>query len=145
MSEDLFRKPKKPYVELSEANDVPDEIASREAWLKHLIRNESVIVDLFHGQYKSTLVCSQCQKISITFDPFMTLSLPIPGKKERYSFYFVPYKLDAEYTNFKGEVYLRESDSVLEFRSQIEKRYGVPTSNYLISFVQDNTVKKLID
>jgi hypothetical protein len=145
LSEDLFRKPKKPYVELSEANDVPDEIASREAWLKHLIRNESVIVDLFHGQYKSTLVCSQCQKISITFDPFMTLSLPIPGKKEKYPFYFVPYKLDAEYTNFKGEVYLRESDSVLEFRSQIEKRYGVPTSNYLISFVQDNTVKKLID
>jgi len=110
-----------------------------------LIRNESVIVDLFHGQYKSTLVCSQCSKISITFDPFMTLSLPIPGKKEKYSFYYVPYKLNADYTNLKGEVFLRETETVLEFRKSVERRYNVPPSNYLISFVQDNSVKKLLD
>ncbi len=116
MSEDLYRKGKKPYVEITDADGKPDEVASREAWTKHLIRNESVIVDLFHGQYKSTLVCSKCSKISITFDPFMTLSLPIPGKKEKYSFYYVPYKLDNEYTNFKGEVFLRETESVIEFR-----------------------------
>lgn len=145
LSEDLFRKPKKPYVDMSESNNLADHLASKEAWLKHLIRNESVIVDLFHGQYKSTLVCSVCQKISITFDPFMTLSLPIPGKKEKYKFYYVPYKLDSDYTNYQGEVFLRESESILEFREQIRKKYGVPTSNYLISFVQDNAVKKLLD
>ncbi|MBA0862818.1 hypothetical protein Goshw_013222 [Gossypium schwendimanii] len=31
------------------------------------------------GQYKSTLVCPVCSKISITFDPFMYLSLPLPS------------------------------------------------------------------
>lgn len=31
-----------------------------------------------HGQYKSKLVCPDCNKVSITFDPFCTLSLPIP-------------------------------------------------------------------
>jgi ubiquitin carboxyl-terminal hydrolase 4/11/15 len=31
------------------------------------------------GQYKSTLVCPECGKISITFDPFMYLSLPLPS------------------------------------------------------------------
>ena len=46
----------------------------------------------------------------------MTLSLPIPGKKEKYAFYYIPYKLDQGYTNYKGEVFLRESESVLEFR-----------------------------
>ncbi len=97
MSEDLYRKPKKPYVEMTEAGDRSDEEASKEAWTKHLIRNESIIVDLFHGQYKSTLVCSVCDKVSITFDPFMTLSLPIPGKKEKISFYYVPYKLTQDF------------------------------------------------
>lgn len=31
------------------------------------------------GQYKSTLVCPVCKKISVTFDPFMYLSLPLPS------------------------------------------------------------------
>lgn len=49
LCEDLYRKTKKPYVEMTEANGRPDYIASDEAWTKHLIRNESIIVDLFHG------------------------------------------------------------------------------------------------
>jgi hypothetical protein len=49
LSEDLYRKGKKPYVEITDADNKPDDVASREAWTKHLIRNESVIVDLFHG------------------------------------------------------------------------------------------------
>lgn len=35
------------------------------------------------GQYKSTLVCPVCSKISITFDPFMYLSLPLPSTVTR--------------------------------------------------------------
>ncbi len=97
---------------MTDAGGKPDEIASQEAWTKHLIRNESVIVDLFHGQYKSTLVCSVCSKISVTFDPFMTLSLPIPGKKEKYVFYLVPYNLTKDYKNIKGEVFLKETESI---------------------------------
>lgn len=30
------------------------------------------------GQYKSTIVCPQCGYVSVTFDPFGSLSLPIP-------------------------------------------------------------------
>lgn len=37
----------------------------------------------FQGQYKSTLVCPVCSKISITFDPFMYLSLPLPSTATR--------------------------------------------------------------
>ena len=130
---------------MTDAAGKSDQEASREAWTKHLIRNESVIVDLFHGQYKSTLVCSVCSKISITFDPFMTLSLPIPGKKEKYTFFFIPYKIDSEYTNLKGELHLRESDHISEFRRLFEKRYNVPQASFMISFVQDNQIKKLVD
>lgn len=34
---------------MTEANGRDDTIASKEAWINHLIRNESIIVDLFHG------------------------------------------------------------------------------------------------
>ena len=33
----------------------------------------------------STLVCPKCQKISITFDPFMYISLPMPAAKSKVS------------------------------------------------------------
>ncbi|WZH44855.1 Ubiquitin carboxyl-terminal hydrolase 12 [Fusarium acuminatum] len=42
------------------------------------LRDDSVIADLFTGLYKSTLKCPECGKISITFDPFNNLTLPIP-------------------------------------------------------------------
>lgn len=35
------------------------------------------------GQYKSTLVCPVCNKISVTFDPFMYLSLPLQSATTR--------------------------------------------------------------
>lgn len=35
------------------------------------------------GQYKSTLVCPACRKVSVTFDPFMYLSLPLPSTTMR--------------------------------------------------------------
>lgn len=35
------------------------------------------------GQYKSTLVCPNCKKVSVTFDPFMYLSLPLPSATTR--------------------------------------------------------------
>ena len=44
---------------------VLQEIAE-EAWQKYLLRNRSVIVNLFQGQIKSTLVCPDCQKVLFT-------------------------------------------------------------------------------
>lgn len=42
-----------------------------------------MIVDTFHGLLKSTVNCPECTKVSVTFDPFCYLSLPMPIKKER--------------------------------------------------------------
>ncbi len=43
--------------------DVVQEIAE-ETWLKYMMRNQSVVVRLFQGQLKSTLVCPLCNKVS---------------------------------------------------------------------------------
>jgi ubiquitin carboxyl-terminal hydrolase 4/11/15 len=56
---------------------------AKEAWDNYLKRNDSIIVDIFHGLLKSTLICPECHKVSVTFDPFCYLSLPLPIKKER--------------------------------------------------------------
>lgn len=46
-------------------------------WEGHLRRNQSIVVDLFQGQLKSTLECPVCERHSVTFDPFMYLSVPV--------------------------------------------------------------------
>jgi len=82
LHEDLNRVRQKPSVELKESDGRPDEIVSEEAWQRHLLRNNSIIVDLFQGQFKSTLVCPDCERVSVTFDPMMYLSLPLPMNLE---------------------------------------------------------------
>ncbi|KAK3103303.1 hypothetical protein FSP39_018356, partial [Pinctada imbricata] len=83
LHEDLNRIKKKPYIEQKDAGDRPDREVSKESWENYQKRNDSVIVDTFHGLLKSTVHCPECDKISVTFDPFCYLSLPLPIKKER--------------------------------------------------------------
>ncbi|KAJ7952218.1 Ubiquitin carboxyl-terminal hydrolase [Quillaja saponaria] len=83
LHEDLNRVKQKPYIEMKDSKDRPDEEVALECWNNHNARNDSLIVDVCQGQYKSTLVCPSCGKISITFDPFMYLSLPLPSTLTR--------------------------------------------------------------
>ncbi|KAG2676917.1 hypothetical protein I3760_12G073900 [Carya illinoinensis] len=83
LHEDLNRVKQKPYIETKDSDGQPDEEVADECWKYHKARNDSVIVDVCQGQYKSTLVCPVCGKISITFDPFMYLSLPLPSTVTR--------------------------------------------------------------
>ncbi|XP_078178002.1 ubiquitin carboxyl-terminal hydrolase 8-like isoform X2 [Carex rostrata] len=83
LHEDLNRVKQKPYIEIKDADGQPDEEVADEHWQYHLSRNNSIIVDTCQGQYKSTLVCPICKKVSITFDPFMYLSLPLSPSNTR--------------------------------------------------------------
>jgi ubiquitin carboxyl-terminal hydrolase 8 len=79
LHEDLNRVRVKPYVEQEENDGRPDALIAQETWNYHISRNNSIIVDLFHGLYKSRLSCADrsCNHVSVTFDPFMYLSLPL--------------------------------------------------------------------
>lgn len=84
LQEDLSRIKKKPYIEKPDSTDdmINDPEAIRamaeQVWDITRRRDDSVIADLFTGMYKSTLKCPECGKISITFDPFNNLTLPLP-------------------------------------------------------------------
>ncbi|KAJ5701966.1 hypothetical protein N7488_009514, partial [Penicillium malachiteum] len=88
LSEDLNRILKKPYIEKPDSTDemvhnrqALEEFAAK-CWDIYKARNDSVITDLFSGMYKSTLVCPECDKVSIMFDPFSHLTLPIPSDRD---------------------------------------------------------------
>lgn len=83
LHEDLNRVKQKPYIEMKDSDGRPDKEYADECWKNHKARNDSIIVDICQGQYKSTLICPVCDKISITFDPFMYLSLPLPSTVNR--------------------------------------------------------------
>uniref|UniRef100_H3B5N3 Ubiquitin carboxyl-terminal hydrolase n=1 Tax=Latimeria chalumnae TaxID=7897 RepID=H3B5N3_LATCH len=95
LHEDLNRIQNKPYTETLDSDGRPDEVVAEEAWQRHKMRNDSFIVDLFQGQYKSKLHCPVCSKVSITFDPFLYLPVPLPQKQKVLTvFYFAkePHK-----------------------------------------------------
>ena len=78
LHEDLNRVAEKPYVELKDSEGRPDLVVASEAWENHVLRNKSIVVDLFHGQLKSKVTCKVCSHESVRFDPFTFLSLPLP-------------------------------------------------------------------
>jgi ubiquitin carboxyl-terminal hydrolase 4/11/15 len=137
--EDLYRKEKKPYVEQTESEGKTDQEASIESWNKHVYRNESIILDLFHGQFKSTICCNQCDRISITFDPYLMVQVPIPSiRYEQISAYYIQYDMNKEeYTNHKLVFKMRDEDTLDDCRTYIEKVYGFNRSGFLISLVSD--------
>lgn len=63
--------------------------ASKRFWDFHRAKNDSILLDLFHGQYKSTINCLVCNNSSVYFEPFSTLTLDIPDLK-RLDFIVVP-------------------------------------------------------
>lgn len=82
LHEDLNRVTVKKYVQDAECDGLPEEVVAAQNWRNYLIRNKSIVVDLFQGQLRSSLTCTSCKYNRIKFDPFMYLSLPIPKKKE---------------------------------------------------------------
>ena len=81
INEDLNKVTNAPYEEIQEQKDNESDLdCANRFWNLHLRRNDSIITDLFSGQYKNTIECPDCHWISITYDPFNTLILPIPNK-----------------------------------------------------------------
>jgi hypothetical protein len=94
LHEDLNQVKQKQMVAVENAFGLPDAVAASQAWDRHLLRNRSEIVELFHGQMRSKLVCPTCSHVSVTFDPFSFLSLPLPRSDSRQmQVTFVPMKL----------------------------------------------------
>ncbi|KAM4612632.1 ubiquitin carboxyl-terminal hydrolase 4 [Polymixia lowei] len=142
LHEDLNRVKKKPYLALRDAEGRPDEIVAKEAWTNHRLRNDSVIVDIFHGLFKSTLVCPECSKISVTFDPFCYLTLPLPMKKDRTMEVFL-VRSDPQSRPTQYRVVVPKLGSVTDLCSALSRLCGIPPENMVVADVYNHRFHKI--
>ena len=77
-----------------------------------------------HGQFKSTVRCPDCDKLSITFDPYMSISLPIPEiKLVEKEYYWVPY--DTSKRCIKHFFTMKSHEPIKNLRKFIGSSYDV--------------------
>uniref|UniRef100_A0A672ISQ6 ubiquitinyl hydrolase 1 n=1 Tax=Salarias fasciatus TaxID=181472 RepID=A0A672ISQ6_SALFA len=137
LHEDLNRIQNKPYTETVDSDGRLDEVVAEEAWQRHKMRNDSFIVDLFQGQFKSKLVCPTCSKVSITFDPFLYLPVPLPQKQKVLSvFYFAkePHKKPIKFLVSVS----KENSSTVEVLESISRSVRVKPENLRLAEVGKN-------
>ncbi|XP_031584712.1 ubiquitin carboxyl-terminal hydrolase 8 [Oreochromis aureus] len=77
LHEDLNKADNRKRYKEEENDHLDDQTGADLAWSKHKLLNESIIVALFQGQFKSTVQCLTCHRKSRTFETFMYLSLPL--------------------------------------------------------------------
>ncbi|OKL63316.1 hypothetical protein UA08_01805 [Talaromyces atroroseus] len=148
LQEDLNRIQKKPYIEKPDSTDemVHDHAALKgfadRCWEIYKARNDSVITDLFAGMYKSTLVCPECDKVSIIFDPFnnLTLQLPVENLWSKDIFFFPLHKppvlIDAE---------LDKNASIKALKELVAKKTGTDPQKLVMAEIYKHKFYKLFD
>ncbi|MGH0174594.1 UNVERIFIED_CONTAM: hypothetical protein FKN15_002093 [Acipenser sinensis] len=142
LHEDLNRVKKKPYLALKDAEGRPDEIVAKEAWTNHRLRNDSIIVDTVHGLFKSTLVCPECAMVSVTFDPFCYLTLPLPMKKDRTMEVFL-VRADPQSRPMQYRVVVPKLGTVADLCTTLSKLSGVLADNMVVADVYNHRFHKI--
>ncbi|KAF8507957.1 hypothetical protein BU17DRAFT_56970 [Hysterangium stoloniferum] len=84
LHEDLNRVLHKVHIDTTPDHEarlelMPQQVASEQEWKIYRMRNDSIVVDYFQGQFRNRLQCLTCHKTSTTYNPFMYLSLPLPS------------------------------------------------------------------
>ncbi|KAI9312465.1 hypothetical protein BX666DRAFT_1987680 [Dichotomocladium elegans] len=145
LHEDLNRILTKPYRELPDFDNMPDNEIAEQSWSYHKARNDSIIVDLFQGQFKSRLTCHECGKISVTFDPFMYLSLPLPIKKKvKTQITFVPYNPSKR--ALRMVITLKKDSTISQLKAEVAKMVKVnDPSTLLVTELYSNRIYSIFD
>lgn len=91
LNEETKVKSANPEVKHKDEN----EPTLKDSWDVFFQRNHSLITKVFGGLLKSTVRCSKCNKSSVTYDPFLFLSLPIASGRTK-----APQKLIVHYIGY---------------------------------------------
>lgn len=144
LHEDLNKIKNKPYLpDLDFPQDTPDHIMAKESWKAYQKRNLSIITDLMMGQYKSVITCPEegCNKVSTTFDPYLTWSVPISSKKRKFiDFKFLPFELGRIPYIIKLEI-TSEILSVTQLKALAEAKIGVTSQTCQFYYISRSIEK----
>ena len=137
LHEDLNRVRNAPYVEFPDA--LPGQklaIAGAEAWDLYRQRNDSLVMDSFFGQFKSTCVCPKCKKVSVSYDAFKDVSIEIPQLRvthrvvDIYLFPIATPDNKAPLTKYGLHVNLQETIEGLKMA--LSELCGIPTEKLVL-------------
>jgi len=144
--EDLNRVIIKPIVKRKNSDweqryksiEILDKLKSKIEWNNFLKRNQSIMVDLFYGQYKTSIICPKCSHNSTNFSIFLSLQLPIPISNNYFTLkvYLSEEWLDNKnYINF--EIILsKNNNKVITAKKIIGRLFGI--SPYQIEIFKMN-------
>eukprot|EP00656_Telonema_subtile_P034623 TRINITY_DN3868_c0_g1_i6.p1 TRINITY_DN3868_c0_g1~~TRINITY_DN3868_c0_g1_i6.p1 ORF type:complete len:804 (-),score=199.43 TRINITY_DN3868_c0_g1_i6:79-2490(-) len=141
----ISNPPPTEKVEISAEMPDPKQVAA-EAWRRHKLRNDSVIVDNLVGQYKSTIVCPRCNKVSVTFDPYMSLTVPLAAEESKTLSLTLMLQ---DHTSHELQICVKNQDTVAEALSTLCEKIesdklaaGVVPQSLLFTEVWSNKIFK---
>jgi len=86
----------------------------------------SIVYDLFQGRYRSTLTCPNCHQQSKTYDPFLSLSLPIQQKFRIPVFVTVVRLSLSQLWMYRIGLLFNSGDLIVDLRKAIAERDNIP-------------------
>lgn len=128
LHEDLNKVVVKPYQlieDFKEENDVKEFLSN--VFKVHQNRNKSFIVDTFHGQFYTRIMCPEigCGYRSIVGDPFENLSLPVPdSSKANIEVYYLPSSYETPIEKYELKCHGNHTiDDIMSHFSQTTKEH----------------------
>ncbi|XP_067669048.1 uncharacterized protein [Haliotis asinina] len=112
------------------------------AWNDYLRENNSVVVSKFQGQFQSTVVCSVCRHVSVTYEPFMYLSLPIPRAMERQICVIFVHR-GMPPTRYL--LNMHKTDKVHKLKRELLRLLHQPDCDIILAEVLDSHVSRVLD
>lgn len=132
--EDVNRVRVKPQPRELNTEEVQEEALLEMCWGRHKERNDSTIVDLMHGLYRSDIECPNCSAHSLIFDPFLTLSVSLPYSRPIYrEAYFCP--IDSTQIPIRLKLRLPPFSSIRDFKAALSAFLSKPESSLLVGLL----------
>lgn len=143
LHEDLNSVTKKPYYPDNELRGMSDSEKAGVLWNRSLSRDQSIIVNLFYGQYKSTVQCPRCQRYSHTFDPFNSISLPLPvARIQALPMKFIYYDPKATPIYFTCEGVFND---IGDLRVFLADKLDIESRKMIFIIGSDNSMKEILE
>ncbi|KAF2165326.1 hypothetical protein M409DRAFT_67195 [Zasmidium cellare ATCC 36951] len=149
LHEDLNRIYKKPYIENPDSED--DKVRDPEYVHQlgqiyrenHAKRNASVAMDLFSGFYKNTMECPDCDKVSVTFDPYSLLTVQLPMD---HAFQHIITFVPLHGKPVMHQIDVDKNSSIKTLKEHIAKKHaGVDANRLWMVEVYSNKIYKIFD
>ena len=150
LHEDVNLIQEKPYVpEPDDADEARDGlvVAARDALRRSRMRDKSLISDLFQGQLVAKKTCKVCARSSVKFEPFTSLSLPVPAPASR-SFVVAVLRL-AKHANGHPSLTVRVAaprlGDIRDLKTAIAAEVNLAADNLTLCDVARHRIYRVLD